>query len=65
MEAILKVIVGSQAHGLATPASDFDYRGVFVVPTKEILCVLDDRNKVVKMWRELGLTCLQMAEGDF
>ena len=31
---ILKVIVGSQAHGLATPESDFDYRGVFVVPTK-------------------------------
>lgn len=27
--------------------------------------VLDDRNKVVKMWRELGLTCLQVAEGDF
>lgn len=30
-----------------------------------VLCVLDDRNKVVKMWRELGLTCLQVAEGDF
>lgn len=34
---ILKVIVGSQAHGLATPESDFDYRGVFVVPTTELL----------------------------
>lgn len=34
---ILKVVVGSQAHGLATPESDFDYRGVFVVPTIEIL----------------------------
>jgi hypothetical protein len=34
---ILKVIVGSQAHGLAGPNSDFDYRGVFVVPTKDIL----------------------------
>jgi predicted nucleotidyltransferase len=34
---ILKVIVGSQAHGLATKDSDFDYRGVFVVPTREIL----------------------------
>lgn len=32
---ILKVIVGSQAHGLATPNSDFDYRGVFVIPTVE------------------------------
>lgn len=28
--------------------------------------VVDDRNQVVKMWREeLGLTCLQVAEGDF
>lgn len=34
---ILKVIVGSQAHGLATPESDTDYRGIYVLPTKEIL----------------------------
>lgn len=27
--------------------------------------VLDDRNRVVQMWRQLGLTCLQVAEGDF
>lgn len=28
--------------------------------------VLDDRNQVVDMWRnELGLVCLQVAEGDF
>jgi len=30
-----------------------------------VLFVLDDRNSVVKMWRELGLTCLQVAEGAF
>lgn len=27
--------------------------------------VLDDRDKVVKMWREQGLTCLQVYYGDF
>jgi predicted kinase len=27
--------------------------------------VLDDRDRVVKMWRSLGLTCLQVAEGNF
>ncbi len=27
--------------------------------------VLDDRNQVVDMWRSLGLTCLQVAAGDF
>jgi hypothetical protein len=36
---ILKTIVGSQAHGLATPESDFDYRGVFIYPTSEIISI--------------------------
>lgn len=27
--------------------------------------VLDDRNRVVDMWRELGLKCLQVQPGDF
>lgn len=27
--------------------------------------VLDDRNSVVEMWRNMGLICLQVAEGDF
>lgn len=30
-----------------------------------VLFVLDDRNQMVEMWRNLGLTCLQVAEGDF
>lgn len=30
-----------------------------------VLFVLDDRNQVVELWRSLGLTCLQVAEGDF
>lgn len=31
----------------------------------EVAYVLDDRNQVVAMWRSLGLTVLQVAEGDF
>lgn len=27
--------------------------------------VLEDRSSMVKKWRELGLICLQVAEGDF
>jgi hypothetical protein len=27
--------------------------------------VLDDRDQVVRMWRGLGLTCAQVAPGDF
>lgn len=30
-----------------------------------VLFAVDDRNRVVKMWRDLGLTCLQVADGDF
>lgn len=32
---------------------------------EDVLCVFDDRDQVVKMWRKLGLTCCQVAEGDF
>ena len=31
----------------------------------DILCVFDDREKVVKMWRENGVDCFQVAEGKF
>ena len=31
----------------------------------KVRLVLEDRDQVVKMWRELGLTCFQVAEGDF
>ena len=32
----------------------------------QIFLVIDDRDRVVKMWREqFGLTCLQVASGDF
>ena len=30
-----------------------------------VVGVLDDRMQVVRMWRALGLTVLQVAEGDF
>jgi hypothetical protein len=30
-----------------------------------ILCVFDDRDKVVEMWRDNDLTCMQVAPGDF
>jgi predicted nucleotidyltransferase len=35
-DVILKVLVGSQAHGLAGRESDADYRGVYVMPTVEM-----------------------------
>ncbi len=32
---------------------------------EEVLCIFDDRNKVVEMWRSLGILCCQVAEGNF
>lgn len=32
---------------------------------RRISYVFDDRNKVVAMWRRNGLTCFQVAEGNF
>lgn len=31
----------------------------------DVLFTVDDRNSVVAMWRSLGLTCFQVADGDF
>lgn len=31
----------------------------------EVELVLEDRTRVVKMWRSLGLTCFQVCEGDY
>ena len=56
--------------------ADFDQRADEIIKLEifkselqekyEVLAVLDDRDKVVKMWREkAGLVCLQVAEGDF
>lgn len=31
----------------------------------EVLFVLEDRDQVVRMWRGIGLTCLQVEYGDY
>jgi hypothetical protein len=36
-----------------------------VIPKEAVLCVFDDRTSVVDMWRAEGLTCFQVAPGDF
>lgn len=30
-----------------------------------IMCVFDDRTKIVNMWRRNGVTCFQVADGNF
>lgn len=36
-----------------------------IKPSFEVHMVIDDRRAVVEMWRGKGLTCLQVAPGDF
>ena len=53
---------------------DGDFRADYIVKQEildahidkeRVLFVLDDRQQVVDMWRRNGLTCLQVAEGNF
>lgn len=53
---------------------DGDFRADYIVkqeildnaiPKDRVLFVLDDRQQVVDMWRRNGLTCFQVAEGNF
>lgn len=37
----------------------------YIEPNYEVKLVLDDRSQVVSEWRRLGLTCWQVAPGDF
>lgn len=37
----------------------------FVRDRYNVIAVFDDRDRVVDMWRSIGLTVLQVAEGDF
>lgn len=36
-----------------------------IAPWYDVVCVFDDRNRVVKMWRDLGLLVAQVYDGDF
>ena len=37
----------------------------FPIDKKNLLCTFDDRQSVVDMWRENGVTCFQVAPGNF
>lgn len=39
-----------------------DHEGKLLFPAQ---LVIEDRARVVEMWRDMGLTCLQVAKGDY
>lgn len=55
-------------HGDSTPDDVLKRQWYDALKQKDkdrLACVFDDRQKVVDMWRSIGVTCLQVAEGDF
>lgn len=54
--------VGDQRKDSIVKAELFDQH---IRDTYDVTCVLDDRKQVVDAWRAMGLTVLQVAEGDF
>ena len=54
--------------GVMEPKDVIVKQGIYESEIKgkyNVIFVLDDRDQVVEFWRSQGLTCLQVAEGDF
>ena len=45
--------------------SDLKQKWLDDIGVDNVAMVFDDRNQVVDMWRKNGLTCFQVADGDF
>ncbi len=52
-------------HGDHCPDVELKKRWLDEVGKENVLMVFDDRDRLVKMWRDEGITCLQVAEGNF
>jgi predicted kinase len=61
-EALHMRVAGDQRKDSIVKAEIFEK---YIRHAYRIVGVLDDRMQVVRMWRALGLTVLQVAEGDF
>ncbi len=52
-------------HGDHCPDTELKKRWLDEVGKENVLMVFDDRDRLVEMWRDEGITCLQVAEGNF
>lgn len=48
-----------------TPDHELKKKWVQNIGTHRVVCTFEDRGRVVDMWRSLGLTCFQVAPGNF
>ena len=62
------ILAKMRPHGSSTPDQVLKrqwYEELSQQDKDRLVCVFDDRQKVVDMWRSIGVTCLQFAPGDF
>lgn len=48
-----------------SPDAELKRRWLEEIGVENVLFTIDDRQAVVDMWRDMGLTCMQVAPGDF
>ena len=58
------LVMRPQNH-LYLPDNDLKQMWLDNIGVDNVAMVFDDRNQVVDMWRKNGLTCFQVADGDF
>jgi len=58
------LVMRPQNH-LYLPDNDLKQMWLDSIGKDNVAMVFDDRNQVVDMWRQNGLTCFQVAQGDF
>jgi phosphoglycolate phosphatase-like HAD superfamily hydrolase len=58
-------ILWMRPQGSFTPDDVLKQTWLGEIGADNVFCVFDDRDKVVKMWRDNGLTCFQVAPGNF
>jgi phosphoglycolate phosphatase-like HAD superfamily hydrolase len=58
-------VLRMRAAGDYTPDEQLKRAWLEEYDRSDILCVFDDRDKVVNMWRQEGLSCFQVAQGSF
>lgn len=64
-QGIFPDILWMRPQGSFTPDDVLKQTWLGEIGADNVFCVFDDRDKVVKMWRDNGLTCFQVAPGNF
>lgn len=62
VSVLTKVVVGSRLHGLETPTSDWDYRGIHISPLKNVLSPFKKQKNTVWIEGDEDNTSYELAD---